>query len=348
MYEYTGNIHMHTVYSDGAGQPEELIAAAKRVGLDFIIITDHNVLLDQSWEGWRDGVLTLFDIEVHDRSLKPQRNHCLTLGVQEDVTPFASSPQGLIDAVRERGGLTFLAHPIDKPSPLNPVTFPWTDWDIEGFTGVELWNFMSQFRPHVTNKFRAILVGWLPQYFATGPYPEMLAKWDALLQTRPTVAIGGSDAHANVYRLGILRRRFLPYEYCFRSVNTHILTTEPFTGDVQHDRSLVYEALGAGRAWIGYDRVHSTRGFKFVGRTERGEAAMGDSHPAGLSITFEVEVPASAYVRLMRAGFGVVAETQGSRLSYTTCDPGAYRVEAWKRWWLKPRGWVFSNPIYIV
>ena len=149
-----------------------------------------------------------------------------------------------------------------------------------------------------------------------------------LLQTRPTVAIGGSDAHANVYQLGILRRRFLPYEYCFRSVNTHILTTEPFTGDVQHDRPLVYEALGAGRAWIGYDRVHPTRGFKFVGRTEQGEAAMGDSHPAELSITFEVKIPASAHLRLMRAGFGVVAETQGSRLSYTTSDPGAYRVEA--------------------
>lgn len=348
LHEYRGNIHMHTTYSDGTGQPEDLIAAASRTGLDFIIVTDHNVLLDQNREGWHNNVLTLFDIEVNDAGLKPEHNHCLTLGVQEDVTPFAPSPQGLVDAVRERGGLTFFAHPIEKASPLIPDTYPWTDWDLEGFTGIELWNFMSEFRPYASSKLKAIAVGYLPWWFSTGPYPEMLAKWDELLQRQPTAAIGGSDAHANIFHIGPVRRTFLSYDYCYRAVNTHIMATEPFTHEFKHDRGLVYEALGAGRCWIGYDMVHATEGFRFFGRQGDAEAPMGASLRAGRPVTFEIETPAAADIRLIRAGAGVIANVKGRKLSYTTSTPGAYRVEAWKRWRGKMRGWVFSNPIYLV
>lgn len=347
-HEYRGNIHMHTVYSDGAGQPAELIAAAQRTGLDFIIVTDHNTLVDQQLEGWHGRVLALFDIEVNDRDRNPEDNHCLTLGVQEDVTPFAPNAQGLIDAVRERGGLTFLAHPIDKPSPFIPNTYPWTQWDIEGYTGIELWNFMSEFRPHVTTKLRALAVGFFPWWFSTGPFPEMLAKWDELLQAQPTIAIGGSDAHANTFNLGPIRRKFLPYEYCFRAVNTHILTLAPFQHDAGQDRTLVYEALGAGRCWIGYDRVHPTEGFRFVAKHGSEAFQMGERVQGGQPITLAIECPATAEIRLLRAGAGVVAQAVGKRLSYTTSTPGAYRVEVWKRWRGKMRGWIFSNPIYVV
>ncbi|MCX7852811.1 MAG: CehA/McbA family metallohydrolase [Anaerolineae bacterium] len=346
--EYVGNLHMHTTASDGTGRPEELIAAARRAGLDFIIITDHNFLPDLAAEGWRDGVLTLFGSEINDDNLVPEANHCLTLGVAEDMTPFAPDPQGLIDAVRARGGLTFFAHPIEKASRLIPQTYPWTAWDVEGFTGIELWNFMSEFRPHVTSKLKALLVGYLPWWFSQGPEPETLAKWDELLQSRPTVAIGGSDAHAQTYRLGPFRRRFLPYDYCFRAVNTHILTTTPFRRQVEHDRELVYEALAAGRCWIGYDMAGSTRGFRFTAAVDGRVFGMGSVLPAGRAATFQVTLPAPAHIRLIRAGRGVVAEGLGRSLTHTTAEPGAYRVEAWKRWRGRPRGWVFSNPIYLV
>lgn len=347
-HEYRGNIHMHTTFSDGMGRPEDLIAAAGRAKLDFIIVTDHNVLIDQQQEGWHDGVLTLFDIEVNDPGLKPEHNHCLTLGVREDVTPFAASPQGLIDAVRERGGLTFFAHPIEKTSPLIPETYPWTDWDLEGNTGIELWNFMSEFRPYASSKIRAIAVGYFPWWYSTGPYPEMLARWDEMLQRQPTVAIGGSDAHATVFNIGPIRRTFLSYDYCFRSVNTHILTAEPFTDDLEHDRGLVYEALQNGRCWIGYDRVHASDGFRFSAAQNGVVATMGASLPSGKPVTFEIETPAEADIRLIRAGAGMVAGGQGCSLRFTTSEPGAYRVEAWKRWRGKMRGWVFANPIYVV
>ena len=41
MYNYSGNIHIHSSYSDGTGTIEEIANEANRAGLDFVIITDH-------------------------------------------------------------------------------------------------------------------------------------------------------------------------------------------------------------------------------------------------------------------------------------------------------------------
>ena len=347
LFSYRGSIHNHSTFSDGTGTVDEIVAAAANAGLDYLILTDHNQLVDQSLQGWRGDTLLLIDIEVNDMSLVPERNHLLTLNVDEDMTRFAPDPQKLIDAVRERGGLTFLAHPIDLPGPIITDIYPWTEWDIEGFTGVELWNFMSEFRVHATSKAVAVVMAYFPQLFTTGPYPEMLAKWDELLQQHPTAAIGGPDAHAQIYNLGPLRRRFLPYDYCFRAVNTHIITREAFNRDFEHDKALIYEALGAARAWIGYDMLHPTEGFSYIGETEKGLVQMGESVSLAHAPTFKIETPASAHIKLIRAGSGVVAETRGRSLSFQPTEPGAYRVEVWKKWWFKPRGWIFSNPIYV-
>jgi len=42
-FEYTGNLHVHTPYSDGEGSHEHVAQAALLAGLDFVIFTDHNV-----------------------------------------------------------------------------------------------------------------------------------------------------------------------------------------------------------------------------------------------------------------------------------------------------------------
>ncbi|MGH8791116.1 MAG: CehA/McbA family metallohydrolase [Stackebrandtia sp.] len=39
---YRGDMHLHTVHSDGRWLPEELAAAARDAGLDFIVSTEHN------------------------------------------------------------------------------------------------------------------------------------------------------------------------------------------------------------------------------------------------------------------------------------------------------------------
>jgi len=359
-HEYFGNIHMHTTHSDGTGDFEELIHAAASVGLDFVFVTDHNVLVRESEEGYRHGVLTLVGEEVHDPNLKPPGNHLLCLGVDEDLTHLGPNPQKLIDGVNERGGLPFLAHPIERFTDLIPTYYPWQNWEVTDFHGIELWNYMSNFRGMVTSKAQALVMGFVPHWFTLGPLPEMLAKWDELTAERPVVALGGVDVHAETYTIGPIRRRFLPYEHCARALNTHILTEEAFVGPgkqktgmddpaVGHDRAQVLAGLRQGHCWLGYDLVEWTTGFRFWAEHDQSAGVMGDTigtPSPGQSTHFQASAPADGHIRLLRGG-QVVAESQGRRLEHSDAEPGVYRVEVWKKRWGKPRGWIFSNPIYV-
>ena len=44
-YEYVGNLHVHTPYSDGEGTHQDVAEAALLAGLDFVVFTDHNLLV---------------------------------------------------------------------------------------------------------------------------------------------------------------------------------------------------------------------------------------------------------------------------------------------------------------
>ena len=51
MHYIPGALHMHTSYSDGSGSVEDLAHAARAAGLRWIIITDHDTLAGQRYEG---------------------------------------------------------------------------------------------------------------------------------------------------------------------------------------------------------------------------------------------------------------------------------------------------------
>ena len=345
-YEYVGNVHMHTVHSDGEGTFADLALAARRAGLDFIVVTDHNVLVKDE-EGYRHGVLVLVGEEIHDRERSPEVNHLLCLGIREDLAHLAHDPQALIDAVNEQGGLTFIAHPIERSAPLVPETYPWVDWHVRGFTGIELWNYMSSLREFAVNRWVGLALSFFPKYFVEAPLPEVLSLWDDLLREGKVVAIGGSDAHAHVYSLGPFRRCIFPYEFLFRTVNTHILTPTPFVGDVAHDAALVYEALRLGHVWVGYDLIGDTRHVRFWATGAGGiHVIMGDSIPVSRNVTLHAVLPRPARILLRKDG-EIVHEVRGQTLTYRVLEPGVYRLEAWRRSWGKERGWVFTNPIYV-
>src|SRR6478672_6473202 len=51
-----GDLHCHTLYSDGDSWPAEVLAAAGRAGLDFLAITDHNSARRANLPNGRDGL----------------------------------------------------------------------------------------------------------------------------------------------------------------------------------------------------------------------------------------------------------------------------------------------------
>ena len=249
-FEYVGNMHMHTPYSDGTATHSEIADAAILANLDFLIVTDHNILVEgvQGYYGDEEYgyVLLLTGEEIHDRTRQPQVNHCLVYGAKQELLHYADNPQQLINEANNLGALTFLAHPYDKKIPWQKFSnsISWVNWEVENFTGLEIWNYMSCFKGLVETPYKTLRYVFKPEQAIVSPRLETLAKWDELLaKNLRVVGIGNSDAHGTVYSMGMIKHRIFPYDYLFNCVNTHILTQIAFNGELEHDEPLVYQAL---------------------------------------------------------------------------------------------------------
>ena len=113
---YRGDSHLHTVYSDGKRTPDELVAAARAAGLDFITSTDHNTQSSQlQWgDHATDDLLILNGEEVTTRS-----GHWPAIGLPAgtwlDWRYRSSEPDAFARFVEEAhryGGLVTAAHPF--------------------------------------------------------------------------------------------------------------------------------------------------------------------------------------------------------------------------------------------
>ncbi|MBE0698224.1 MAG: PHP domain-containing protein [Anaerolineaceae bacterium] len=352
MAELVVNLHMHTVYSDGTGSHRDIGEAALQAGVDVVIVTDHNVLV-QGMEGYyqRDGknALLLVGEEVHDQTRQPQKNHLLVFGAGREMSPYSAKPQRLIDQIEKAGGLAFIAHPYDPElKALGEDNISWVDWEVRGFSGLELWNAMSEMKSIVHGKLDGLFYTLFPQAIARGPHPSVLAIWDELTQKgQRVVVIGGSDAHAFRMRLGPIRKTVFPYSFHFRTVNTHILTDTPLTGNLETDRQMVLDTLRRGHAFVGYDLPASTRGFRFGGQAKSGNVMMGDDVCMGNGVTLQIRLPIKAECRLLHNGQVIRTWHNTEFCTYIAAQPGVYRVECYLEYMGRRRGWIFSNPIYV-
>lgn len=352
MHELIANLHMHTRFSDGMGSHTDIASHALKSELDVVIVTDHNVWT-YGFEGYhRSGkkrVLMLIGEEVHDQARQPQKNHLLVFGVEGEMATYAHDPQLLIDRVIQRGGLAFIAHPFERALAMfGEDDISWIDWDVEGYTGIELWNGLSEFKAAIHGPFSAIFYALFPNYIARKPESEVLTRWDGLLaRGKRVVAVGGSDAHMLKKSMGPFRRTIFPYSFHFRAINTHLLTPEPLSGDLAADRRLIYQALRKGNCFIGYDLPASTRGFRFTAQTSAGTAWMGDEVYLSGSVTLQIRLPLETECCLIKDGELLKTWDDKQVCTHITSEPGVYRVECYIPYLGSRRGWIYSNPIYL-
>ena len=355
LIEILANMHMHTPYSDGEWYHAAIAEAAMNAGLDCICVTDHNVWVKgpaRYYEKEGRRVLVLVGEEVHDQTRQPQKNHLLVYGAETELACDAQQPQRLLDAAAAAGGLTFLAHPFDPPAPLfRELDLSWENWEVAGYTGLELWNYLSSFKALLTSRGTAIRYALNPELGMDGPPAATLRRWDDLTASgQRVVAIGNSDAHGTEYRLGALKRTIFPYEFLFRQVNTHLLTETALNGDYAHDNALVLQALKRGNCFVAYDGASPARGFRFSASHDRGTALMGDQLVNRNGATLQVSAPAPAELRLLRNGIEIKRweNTTNTSLTVPAGEAGVYRVEAHIHFQGRLRGWVYTNPIYIL
>ena len=346
-FEYVGNFHIHTSRSDGGGSAKEIAKAARTAGIDLIAINDHSYLtqLHLEDEGYHKGILVLVGSEIGSRS-----HHYLAYNIKNQVDDESHSPQEVIDAVNSQGGFGFLAHPFEKGMHFlqNNVAYTWNDWSVRDYTGICIWNFSSRWKENVKSFWHGIFHLALKKYTLKGPSQKTLATWDRLCSERRVVAIGGSDAHASSIKIGFIKLKPLSYRYLLNTINTHILTTSPLSGDFMTDKEIIYASLREGNCFIAHDGLCSAKGFSFSFRREKNKERIEIGQEAQFSPgVLVIKFPGRGLTRILKDGFLIKTE-YGSGLSIRIQKGGVYRVEVLQKipifgW----RPWIFSNPIYL-
>ena len=352
MHEYVVNLHIHTTYSDGTQDHSYIARDAIKAGIDAVIITDHNVYvkgLDQYHEYEGKKVLVIIGEEIHDQAANPQKNHLLVFGAKEELAHLAHDTQSLIRNINSRGGISFLAHPVDPESKtFGEPDLSWENWDVKGYTGIELWNAMSEFKSLLSSMVLGLFYAFNFKKVAHGPLKETIKIWDDLLNDgQKVVAIAGSDSHQLNANLGPIKRLLFPYYQHFQAVNTHVLTDQEMSGDPIKDQEIILSALKKGHCFISNDLPKSPKGFRFNANTIDGKSIMGDSVSIKAQPSLQVSLPYTTECRLLRNGNPVLTEENRYGLVHKVTEPGVYRVEVYINYQGKKRAWIFSNPIYI-
>ncbi len=342
--EAVGALHLHTVYSDGGAAYPEMIAAAEAVGLDFLVVTDHMTLKgkEQGYEGFHDNVLVVVGYEHNDRDNK---NHYLVVGVDRVFSELNRAVES-VPAVRAAGGIGFLAHPAEQRDYFRRYPpFPWTEWNVEEYDGIELWNQMSEWVENLKKWYSFVRVLY-PRRFLKGPPKALLRKWDEINRTRFVGGVGGVDAHSIPVGLPFFRIRIFPTKVELKGIRTHLLLSDELNrSDTGAALRHVHEALRDGHGYISNFRRGDARGTRFLLKCADGSVRVPGrySDPPALPACLKVRIPFAGDIRLMRNGEPVQTITSSRSAEFDVRESGVYRLEVRRR----GKAWIFSNPFPI-
>jgi hypothetical protein len=336
----SGAVHVHTTLSDGGGPPQEVIAAARRAGLGFVAITDHNNLDAKAVEGYHDGLLVVVGTEVSTTV-----GHVLGLGIPDPAYRFSGDGQDALDDIRDLGGAAFATHPESARE-----DFRFSGWDLPGSWGLELLNGDSQWRAAGWGRLLATLglYGLNPRYAllrSLTPPDQALERWDRLLAQRDAAGIVGADAHSRVPIRKDRSIRFPSYESLLGLARNHVLLDAPPSGEAARDTGRLVAALARGRGYVGLDALAPAADFEFHAESAGRRFEMGDTAPvlSGLRLRAGGRMPGGTRLRLLRDGRTLSESTRS--LDVEAPGPGVYRVEARVPGWELP--WILTNPIYV-
>jgi len=105
----TLEFHCHTHASkDSLTRPVDLIKAARRKGLDRLVITDHN-----SIAGALEAQVLDPELVIVGEEIMTTKGEILAAYVMEEIPPFLSQ-QETIRRLKEQGGFISVSHPFDE------------------------------------------------------------------------------------------------------------------------------------------------------------------------------------------------------------------------------------------
>jgi hypothetical protein len=345
-HEVCGAIHLHTKYSDGGVDYPELIAIAKEIDLDYIVVTDHMTLKgrQEGYEGFSDNLCVVVGYEHNDMN---NINHYLALGVTK-VAQSGVPAQHYIDEIKKDGGIGFIAHPIERRYYFKDYpAYPWNSWDATGFDGIELWNQMSDWLENLRswlNFFRL----FYPRRFLKKIDNEIIRRWDEYNRVSFMSGIGGIDAHTKKTKIGIFRLTVFPIKVELKGIRTHLFLNEPLSREnPERSREILLSALKNGRGFISNFRRNDARGTRFFIEFSDGKLlppgfnGRKNAAPA-LPACIHVQLVEMARINLFRNGI-LYRQTTGSNAQFEIDSQGLYRIEVSKG----ENVWIYSNPFPV-
>jgi TAT (twin-arginine translocation) pathway signal sequence len=194
---YRGDMHLHTVHSDGRRLPEEVAAGARAAGLDFIVSTDHNTSsAARVWGQFAGPDLLIIDGE----EITTRNGHYTALGLPAGTWidwRYRAVDGGLarfVQDIHRVGGLAVAAHP------LAPCVACGWKFGYAGMDAIEVWN-----GPWTADD-EAVVAGWDNLLVAGAAGGEWLP------------AVGDSDAHSEPQVIGLPQTVVLADDLDRRSV----------------------------------------------------------------------------------------------------------------------------------
>ncbi|MBI5281805.1 MAG: alpha/beta hydrolase [Candidatus Solibacter usitatus] len=315
--DYAAVLHIHAEDAPHTlGKRAEVLAAAQAAGIKVVMFSDHNGPQPDTWQGLRDGVLFFAGAENGGK-------HELVYPAPAPGVRFHSHVEGQMDA------------------------------SADGWDGMEIYNRHSDAEddldllaylkdaaksPQKLQELADLMKQYPGEIFGAGCdyWPQIFARWDAILAARPFAGIAANDAHQNTV-LGPLTLD--PYVVSFRNTSTHVLARE-------FNEKAIQDSLRAGRAYVSHDWLCDPAGFAFIAVNNLGVYQMGDTIPMTGGTRLVARAPVAARWRIFHNGKVVYTQT-AEQVTFQAAEPGAYRAEAWLELDGEQRPWIYSNAIRL-
>ncbi|MET0650470.1 MAG: hypothetical protein ABW208_28000 [Pyrinomonadaceae bacterium] len=350
--EYAGVFHVHSsLGGHSTGTPEEIVRAARKESLSFVVMTEHPSPLlntaEATLRGMHEGVLFVGGSEL-------VASDGGRLFVMPGVAAHAQNPplQELVTRAKSEGRLAVVGYPEQV-----------SDWRLNGYDGVEVYNLYTNAKQinYATMLFDGLWSYWgRPELLFARFYerPDAnLRRWDELNASgaRRVYALAGNDAHANVglsfrQQTGeeVFGVKLDPYERSFRLVRNHVLLEK----GTPLDADSLLSALRAGRSFVAFDVFGDPSGFRLTADNGAERRTLGEEIqlPAGGAVRLTARSPVKCRTVFFRDGQPVSEVSDSATAELTADRKGVYRVEVYLErldGLLAGKPWIISNPIFV-
>jgi hypothetical protein len=326
-----GAFHVHSTASDGRGTSEEIALAARKAGIQFVVVTDHNIETIPPAR-FEHGVLLIFGVEISSPA-----GHLVALGSRGLSQAERSSDP--IEVVHRLGGFSVVAHPIQKKR-------PWTDWRAaRGADGLELYSADSMLRDSFRHPFARLLPAFgayltRPTHglmLLVRPQSEARDRLFELSSERPKAALCALDAHG-------LPDYAVEFQLLSMYLPKHPEWSTGWSEDPTQAAATVISDLAGGRAYCGFNLLGDANGFQIDGlEPEVREARAGTQ----LRVRLPPQGPSGAALRIWGSG-----HLQPDGRSVLLIGSGPVQIEVWlpgpgKLLGTEWKPWIVASPIWV-